>query len=98
MRDDKKWQSKLAQAKMDDAWGVLDVHSDGGADGAGTPATSAEYDWLGGGTDEDSLEVWAEGATRVGGLPEEMDSTRAELLGAAYGEAVVGHSEDMGRQ
>ena len=28
------------------------------------------------------VEVWAEGAARVGGLPEEMDSTRAELLGA----------------
>jgi hypothetical protein len=27
------------------------------------------------------LEVWAEGAARVGGLPGEMDSTRAELLG-----------------
>ena len=27
------------------------------------------------------MEVWAEGAARVGGLPQEMDSTRAELLG-----------------
>ena len=51
-------------------------------DGAGTPAASAEYGWLVGGNDEDSLEVWAEGAARVGGLPEEVDSTRAELLGA----------------
>ena len=62
--------------------GVLDVYSDGGADGAGTPAASAEYGWLVGGTDGDSLEVWAEGAARVGGLPEEMDSTRVEALGA----------------
>merc|ERR1711966_86573 len=82
MRDDRKWQSKLAQARVDDAWGTLDVYSDAGADGAGTPAVSAEYGWLVGGTDEDSLEVWAEGAARVGGLPGEMDSTRAELLGA----------------
>ena len=81
-RDDMKWQSKLAQAWVDGAWGALDVYSDGGADGAGTPTASAEYGWLVGGTDEDSLEVWAEGAARVGGLPEEMDSTRAELLGA----------------
>ena len=51
-------------------------------DGAGTPAAFVEYGWLVGGTDEDSLEIWAEGAARVGGLPEEMDSTRAELLGA----------------
>ena len=58
------------------------MYSDGGADGAGTPAASAEYGWLVGGTDGDSLEVWAEGAARVGGLVEEMDSTRAELLGA----------------
>ena len=35
-----------------------------------------------GGIDEQSLEIWAEGAARVGGLPEEMDSTRAELMGA----------------
>ena len=35
-----------------------------------------------GGTDEDSLEIWAKGGARVGGLPEEMVSTRAELLGA----------------
>jgi ribonuclease HI len=82
MRDDRKWQDKLAQARVDGDWGVLDVYSDGGADGAGTPAASAEYGWLVGGTDEDSLEVWAEGAARVGGLPGEMDSTRAELLGA----------------
>ena len=44
--------------------------------------TTAEYGWLIGGTDVDALEVWAEGAARVGGLPEEMDSTRAELMGA----------------
>ena len=81
MRDDSKWQGKLAQARVDGAWGVLDVYSDGGADGAGTPAASAEYGRLVGGTDEDSLEVLAEGAARVGGLPQEMDSTRAELLG-----------------
>ena len=59
------------------------MYSDGGADGAGTPAASAEHGWLIGGTDGDSLEVWAEGTARVGGLPEEeMDSTRAELLDA----------------
>ena len=43
MRDDKKWQGKLARARMDDAWGVLDVYSDWGADGAGTPRASVEY-------------------------------------------------------
>ena len=37
--------------------------ADGGADGAGTPAATAEYGWLVGGTDEDSLEALAEGAT-----------------------------------
>ena len=61
---------------------MLDAYSDGGADRVDTLAASARYDWLVGGTDGDSLEVWAEGATRVGSLPEEMDSTRAELLGA----------------
>ena len=35
------------------------------------------------GTYGDSLEVWAEGAARVGELPEEVDSTRAELVGEA---------------
>ena len=34
-----------------------------------------------GGTDEDSLDVWAEGAARVGRLPEGMNSTRVELVG-----------------
>ena len=53
MRDDMKWQSELAQARVDGAWGALDVYSDGGADVAGTPAASAEYGWLIGGTDED---------------------------------------------
>ena len=43
MRDDRKWQGKLVQARVHDAWGVLDVYSDGGADGAGTPAASAEH-------------------------------------------------------
>ena len=84
---------------------VLDVYSDVGADGAGTPAASTEYGWLHawnlGGTDADSLEVWAEGAARVGGLPEEMDSTRAELLGAyavlhKVRPAVGRHGKDMG--
>ncbi len=80
---------------------MLDVYSDDGADGAGTPKASAEYGWIVGGTDEQSLETWAEGAARVGGLPEEMDSTRAELVGAlircaAQCEAVGGHSQDMG--
>ena len=35
-----------------------------------------------GGTDTQSLETWAERAARVGGLSEEMDSTRAEPMGA----------------
>jgi hypothetical protein len=60
LRDDSEWQGKLAQARVDGAWGVLDVYSDGGANGADTPAASAEYGWLVGGTDEDSLGVWAE--------------------------------------
>ena len=55
-----------------------------------------------GGTDEQSLDTWAGGAARVGGLPEEMDSTRAELLGglcsATQGEEVQGHSADLGGQ
>ena len=60
------------------------MYSDGRADGAGTPVATAEYGWLVGGTDEDSLEILAEGATIVGGLglPKGMDSTRAELVGA----------------
>ena len=46
----------MAQAVEDGDWGVLGVYSDGGADGAGTPAASTEYDcqWLVGGTDADS--------------------------------------------
>ena len=82
MCSDMKWKQKLAEAAESNNWGVLDVYSDGGADGAGTPEASAEYGWMVGGTDEQSLETWAEGAARVGGLPEEMDSTRAELMGA----------------
>jgi ribonuclease HI len=82
MCNDVKWQQRLAEAGECNNWGVLDVYSDGGADGAGTPEASAEYGWIVGGTDEQSLETWAEGAARVGGLPEEMDSTRAELMGA----------------
>ena len=58
------------------------MYSDGGADGTGTPEASAEYDWIIGGTDEQSLETRAEGAARAGGLPEETDSTRTELMGA----------------
>ena len=65
---------------MGSAGCVLKIN--GGADGAGTPAASAEYGWLVGGTDGSALEVWAEGTTRVGGLSEEMDSTKAELVGA----------------
>ena len=65
MRGDQKRQHKLAQAKHEDSWGgwVLDVYSDGGADlGVGrTLEASAECGWLVGGTDEDSLEIWAEG-------------------------------------
>ena len=74
----------LAEAAEGNSWGVLDVYSDGGADGAGTPEASTEYGWMVGGTDGQSLDTWAEGAARVpvGGLPEEMDSTRAELMGA----------------
>ena len=56
----------MTRAELVEHWGVLDVYSNG-ADGAGTPAATAEYEWLMGGTDADSLEVWAEGATRVGG-------------------------------
>ena len=82
MGGDQKWQSRLSQAEGGGVWGVLDVYFDGGADGAGTPAASAKYGWLVGGTDGDSLEVWAGVAARVGGLPEEVDSTKAELLGA----------------
>ena len=41
---------------------MLDIYSDGGADGAGTPEATADYGWLVGGTDEYSFEVWAEGA------------------------------------
>ena len=82
MCSDAKWKQKLAGATESNNWGVLDVYSDGGADGAGTPAASAEYGWIVGGTDEQSLETWAEGAARVGGLPEETDSIRAELMGA----------------
>ena len=61
---------------------MLDVYSDGGADETGTPEATAEYGWMVGGADEQSLETWAEGAARVECLPEEMDSTRAELMGA----------------
>ena len=57
MRGDQKWQSRLSKAREDGGWEVLDVYSDGDADGAGTPAASAEYGWLVGGTDEDSPEV-----------------------------------------
>ena len=62
--------------------GVLGIYSDGGADGAGTDEATAEYGWLVGGTDEHSLEIWAGGAARVGGLSGEMDSTKAGLAGA----------------
>ena len=82
MRGDARWKQKLSSGVREGRWGVLDVYSDGGADGAGTPEATAEYGWLIGGTSEDALEIWAEGAARVGGLPEEMDSTRAELMGA----------------
>ena len=43
-RDDQKWQRKLAEAKVDGVWGVLDVYSDGGGVGADTPTASAECD------------------------------------------------------
>ena len=55
MRGDEKWRSKLEEATQSGRWGVLDVYSDGGADGAGTPEATAEYGWLIGGTDEQSL-------------------------------------------
>ena len=48
MRDDRRWQTRLEQAREGGVWGVLDVYSDGGADGAGTPAASVEYGWLAG--------------------------------------------------
>ena len=90
MCSDEKWRQKLAEATECNSWGVLDVYSDGGADGAGTPEASAEYGWMVGGTNEQSLDTWAEGAARVpvGGLSEEMDSTRAELMGV-YAYAVL---------
>ena len=40
-----RWQRRLDQAREVGVWGVLDVYSDGRADGAGTPAASAEYGW-----------------------------------------------------
>ena len=43
MCSDKKWKQKLAEAAESNNWRVLDVYSDGGADGAGTPEASAEY-------------------------------------------------------
>ena len=87
MTGDQKWQRKLAQAEQDDSWGVPNVCPHGGADEAGTPVAHqrhlrAGYGRLVGGTDEDSLEIWAEGAARVRGLPEGVGSTRAELVEA----------------
>ena len=60
----------------------MGVYPGGGAGGVGAPEAIAEYGWLVGGTSEDSLEIWAECVARVGGLPEEMNSTRAGLVGA----------------
>ena len=70
---------------------------------AGTYEATAEYGWLVGGTDEHSLEIWAGSATRVGGLFEEVDSTKAEPVGAQIcsapqGEAVKRRCEALGRQ
>ena len=63
-----KWRQKLLEATQSDSWGVLGVYSDGGADGAGTrtPEATAVCGWLVGGTGEQSLDIWAEGAARVG--------------------------------
>ena len=85
MCSDARWKQKLAAATTSNSWGVLDIYSDqsdGEADGAGTPEASVQYGWMVGDTREHSLDTWAEGAARMGGLPEEMDSTRAEPMGA----------------
>ena len=57
MCTDTKWKQKLVQARQEEQWGLLDVYSDGGADGVGTPEAAAEYDWLVGGTGERSLGI-----------------------------------------
>jgi hypothetical protein len=46
MCSDAKWKQKLAGAAESNNLGVLDVYSDGGADGAGTPASSFCRVWL----------------------------------------------------
>ena len=98
------WLRQL-RATAGECWMFTQTVTDGGADGAGTLEATAEYVWLVGGTDEQSLDTWAEGAARVGGLPEEMDSTRAELVGAymqcytrTEGEEMGGHNTDSGGQ
>ena len=80
MCGDREWEQKLLGASQSGSWGVLGVYSGGGADGAGTPGATAEYDWLVGGTDGQALEIWAEGAATVCGPPKEVDSTRAGLV------------------
>ena len=57
MCSDAKWKQKLAEATETNNWGVLDVYSDGGVDGSGTPAASVEYGWMVGGTGAQSLET-----------------------------------------
>ena len=70
--------------------------TDGGADGASTSHATAEYGWLVGGTNGDALEVLAEGGATAGGLPGEMDSTRAELIGAyAVRHTVIEHRREQ---
>ena len=64
-------------------WRRLDLYSDGGADGVGGPAATAEYGWLVASVEEgEALQVLAEGLGVVDGEAGDMDSTRAELMGA----------------
>ena len=83
MRGDQKWQSRLSQAREDGGWGVLDVYSDEvQMEQAHQQPLQNMAGWLGAQM-EDSLEVWAEGADDEWVVSlKEMDSTRAELLGA----------------
>ena len=82
LSSDKRYLKELASAVETGEWGVLDGFSDGGADDAGTPYATAEYGWVVGGTHELALERWSEGGSPMRGLPEDMDSNRAELYGA----------------
>jgi hypothetical protein len=50
--DEERRLPEASKGRHEQQLGVLDVYSDGGADGADTPEASAEYDWMVGGTDE----------------------------------------------